>query len=149
MTTTPKITTFKASAVKYNFNTMTPVWEWETERNEGTFIKHGYWCQIKRHEELKHLCGYVLIGKTHPYWTLDTDLAVHGGITYSDGTKVGFDCGHAGDLTPYIFLAKYNFGGGKYPPEVYRNWSFVTWQLDNLAKQLRDMDTREIPTEHV
>ena len=120
-----------------------PVYEWEAERDEGTFVAHGYWCEINRHPLLKSLCGYVLIGKTHPYWAQEgIDLDVHGGVTYTDGIKVGFDCAHAGDLMP----ARHKYVGmGMHPRDtnsVYRNWAFVTEELNRLAAQLRAIDTR-------
>lgn len=133
---TPKVV-FKATR-RYDFNRMEPVYEWEAERDEGTFVSHGYWCEIKRHPTLKSLCGYVLIGKTHPYWGAagSIDLHVHGGITYDTPPKVGFDCSHAGDLVP---------AHHRYPYDVYRNWAFVTEELNRLAAQLRAIDTRGIP----
>lgn len=141
MTATPKTMTIK-TPVRYDFNRMTPVWEWETERDEATFVRHGYWCEIKRHDTLKHLCGYVLIGKTHPYWGLNVDLEVHGGVTCDDGVRVGFDCAHAGDLVPSRHYLTAPYGMLNKSDEVYRNWAFVELQLDKLAKQLRDLDTR-------
>jgi hypothetical protein len=116
-----------------------PVPEWELEPNEALFTEHGYWCEIKRNTELGHLCGYVYMGKHHPLASEpEPDLAVHGGITYNDGKKMGFDCGHAGDLSP--LMAKYM---GLYmgrSNEVYRNMHFVKEQLRNLAAQLRALD---------
>jgi len=127
-----------------------PVYEWEAERDEGTFVAHGYWCEIKRHPTLKSLCGYVLIGKTHPYWGAagSIDLHVHGGITYDTPPKVGFDCAHAGDLVPDHFRLGFYAGRGRHPGhtnDVYRNWAFVTEELNRLAAQLRAIDTRGIP----
>lgn len=150
--TVSPLTIFAASmpaSLRYNPNTMRPMYEWETERDEATFVRHGYWCQIKRHPELRHLCGYVMIGKTHPYWGIDSAdsiLDVHGGVTCDDGTRIGFDCAHAGDLVPQTFMFRVNYAGGpdrKRIPDVYRNWAFVEREVDRLAKQLRDLDTRE------
>ena len=143
MTKTPKTLTFK-TAGRYNPNRMTPVWEWETERDEATFVRHGYWCQIKRHPELKSLCGYVMIGKTHPYWKLNVDLEVHGGVTCDDGVRVGFDCAHAGDLIPSRHYLTGAYGAIHKPPQTYRNWAFVEREVDKLAARLRSLDTREI-----
>lgn len=122
-----------------------PVYEWELEPNEVTFVLHGYWCEIKRHDSLGHLCGYVLLGKKHPYWNLNQDFAVHGGITHEDGIKVGFDCGHAGDLVPHARM-RGNYSNPMYK-ETYRNMYFVKAQLDNLAAQLRAVDPMEVPHE--
>lgn len=140
---TPKVV-FKATG-RYDFNRMEPVYEWETERDEGTFIAHGYWCEIKR-TPVGNLNGYVLIGRTHPYWVTDIALDVHGGTTYTDGVKVGFDCAHAGDLVPAHYRLGSGYAGrGMHPRDtnsVYRNWAFVTEELNRLAAQLRAIDTR-------
>lgn len=51
-----------------------------------------------------HLCGYVRIPKTHPYFGKeDIDLECHCGITFNEAHEehwVGFDCGHSGDYIP-------------------------------------------------
>lgn len=121
-----------------------PVPEWELEPDNALFTSHGYWCEVKRHPELGHLCGYVYMGAHHPLASVtEPDLAVHGGITYNDGKKMGFDCGHAGDVSPYIHT-RYKFSNPGYS-EVYRNIRFVKDQLDNLAAQLRAVDPMEVP----
>lgn len=131
-----------------------PVPEWEIEPNEVLFVSHGYWCEVKRHPELGHLCGYVYMGAHHPLASEpEPDLAVHGGITFNNGTKMGFDCGHAGDMSP--FMLRYGFKDYSNPNyhERYRNMAFVKGQLENLAAQLRavdpimDIQPREKPDE--
>lgn len=153
MTATPKVVPTPAVGAQGRraLDRMNPAFEWETERDEGTFVAHGYWCEIKR-TGMGNLNGYVLIGRTHPYWMQEgIDLAVHGGITFEDGVKLGFDCAHAGDLVPG--RVRYSYGFKDYReqqvPDVYRNWSFVTHQLTQLAAQLREIDTREIPKQDV
>jgi hypothetical protein len=47
--------------------------------------------------------GYVRIPKGHPWHGLgydDIDVRVHGGLTYSEGDWIGFDCLHLGDYWP-------------------------------------------------
>lgn len=73
---------------------------------------------------------------------LDIVLAidVHGGLTYAaskapfcepDGLWwFGFDCAHAGDLTP-TYAARYGSSGG-----VYRDLGYVQSEIASLAKQL-------------
>lgn len=128
-----------------------PVPEWEIEPNEVLFVSHGYWCEVKRHSELGHLCGYVYMGKHHPLASEpEPDLAVHGGITFNNGIKMGFDCGHAGDLSPSMRTHYKHYKAYK---ETYRNVAFVKGQLENLAAQLRavdpimDIQPREKPDE--
>jgi hypothetical protein len=108
--------------------------EWETEPNEATFIEHGYWCEIKRHKMMGTLCGYVLVGRHHPYANTgyDVPLEVHGGVTFNDGVRIGFDCAHAGDLVPGRDLA--------HSDDVYRNMAYVKAECKRLAEQLRAVD---------
>ena len=130
---------------------------WEHEPDHVMFMSEaGYICEIRRHPSLKHLCGYIFIPFGHPdcgkdYNELyesdenwDAAPQVHGGWTFSndggdaDGgryTKFGFDCGHAGDLSPglrEITGAREDLG------EVYRDIAFVTEQLENAAKQFKE-----------
>ena len=73
--------------------------------------------------------------------TPDVVFQVHGGLTYSskkagDGTGLegwwfGFDCGHAGDLSPG--LSKYHDPG---PNETYRTIEYVRNEAKSLAAQL-------------
>jgi len=129
-------------------DTADPVPEWELEPNGVTFVSHGYWCEIKRHETLGHLCGYVLMGAHHPLASESSpDLAVHGGITFNDGKKMGFDCGHAGDLSPGMLRFGFKDYSNPNYHERYRNMAFVKEQLKNLAAQLREVDPMEVPNE--
>jgi hypothetical protein len=133
-----------------------PLNEWETERNEALFTSHGYWCEIVRHPAHGSLCGYVYMGKHHPYAGDESpDVDVHGGITYNDGKKMGFDCAHAGDLIPYMARYRTRAGHIHDPDETYRNWAYVKEQVEHLAAQLRavdpimDIQPREIPNKDV
>lgn len=127
---------------------------WDNEPNHVMFMSEaGYICEIKRHPTLKHLNGYIYIPFGHPdYGKTYHDLHgygdggmyedapdVHGGWTYShdggddDGAKFtifGFDCGHAGDLSPG--MADMQFEG-----DIYRDIAFVTAQLERAAEQFR------------
>lgn len=135
---------------------------WDNEPDQVMFMSEaGYVCEILRHPTLKHLCGYIFIPAGHPdcgkdynelyefddnYVSLNGNDApqVHGGWTYShdggdeDGgryTKFGFDCGHAGDLSPGL---REITGERKDLGEVYRDIAFVTEQLENAAKQFKE-----------
>lgn len=86
------------------------------------FEYEGYPCEIIKLDKygLDHLCGYVGLSKTHPYYGMsyfkieprDKPL-VHGGITYSRGENpdtgkpdgywwLGFDCVHVDDWVDYM-----------------------------------------------
>lgn len=123
---------------------------WEHEPDHVMFMSEaGYVCEIKRHEAHKHLCGYIYIPFGHPDYgktynelygeSYDAAPDVHGGWTYShdggddDGGKFtifGFDCGHAGDLSPGIPWGSEH--------QTYRDIAFVTEQLENAAKQFKE-----------
>lgn len=92
-------------------------------------------CAIHRHPNMKHLCGYVNVGKEH---TFAEDFDVHGGVTFNAsfedepdaGNWIGFDCAHQGDLIPGMSMS---FQGVK---TVYRDINYVRAECTKLAKQL-------------
>lgn len=103
---------------------------WEVEPNRVELEINGYPALIIRHEEIKHLCGYIAVTEKHPFFGLDyafVNLSVHGGLTYAGegmpeydrgllyykpshnekGEKLhwfGFDCAHAHDYTPGMYM---------------------------------------------
>lgn len=113
---------------------------WQDEPNEVMLEHAGYVCELKRNPSMGFWLAYVYVGEEHPLFkSVDQDdscdfLNVHGGVTYHHGGKIGFDCGHAGDMSPY---ASWNGGGA----EVYRTVEFVTNEVKSLAQQLRNYDT--------
>lgn len=50
---------------------------WLTEPDRLDFEAHGYDCAILRTTKLKHLCGYVGVTKTHPWYRLSYNKPVH------------------------------------------------------------------------
>lgn len=127
-------------------------WETEPDNAEWEDKVTGYKCRIERHGDLGHLCGYVGIPKTHPLFGKhydDTCIQIHGGLTYSDSDAdwggglwwFGFDCAHAGDLSPLLLMVlvekgRFNFGRH----ETYRTWEYVENEVRELVRQLRDED---------
>lgn len=87
---------------------------WVKEPDNVVFVAHGLQYSVLRHAEMGHLCGYVALPRNHPLYGLHYDdeivgdVSVHGGMTYSgerfEGDPndwwFGFDCAHAGDLSP-------------------------------------------------
>jgi hypothetical protein len=54
-----------------------------------------------------HLCGYCNLSDNHPWLKLEkkyyeTISEVHGGLTFFEGNKIGFDAGHAHDIIPAV-----------------------------------------------
>lgn len=116
-------------------------------------------------------CGYVGVSHDHPLYGVNYNdeggperyLDVHGGLTFSGfctggefenphvchdplpGRKevwwLGFDCAHAGDLSPGMRRFNLKFGGFLGSPErneTYRNLAYVADQCTALALQLVD-----------
>ena len=110
--------------------------EWSGEPDFLEFEVFGFKCQAKRHDDFGHLCGYITVGADHPWHALtydEVDADVHGGLTYSEGGKHGFDCAHAGDLVPKInHLANDDSG------DTYKGMGFVVGELIKLAKQAKE-----------
>ena len=92
--------------------------------------------------------GYVYIPQNHPLCKLDTDddqlteLAVHGGITFSGdwGTTaktnwvIGFDTNHTFDYSPtHNCYTKETFADAR---TRFKTRSFVVNELDNLTKDI-------------
>lgn len=147
-----------------------PKWKgdtWKTEPSEISWVSMGFPCKVKRHPQMKSLCGYVLVPATHGLYGLDeTDLRVyelnvHGGITFTGEMDVtlngavlsgkwwgiGFDCGHAGDYAPGMDELLTKVGGvGSFASGgqvVYRNMEYVSNETTDLAVQIAQMKEEE------
>ena len=142
--------------------------EWNSEPNEEEWLEPitKYRCKILRHQTSKHLCGYVYVPKSHPWfkkeysdplsedpdsegwgYSPESMLSVHGGITFSGkhrGEKkvwcFGFDCAHLDDLVPGMI--HYGLSKGK-----YRNWEYVKKECEQLAEQLATYEPKRLTTE--
>lgn len=122
-------------------------WDGEPDRWED---RHAGFPVLAVRNSLGNWCGYVGVPPGHPWHGRgydDVDARVHGGLTYaglcngvichvprqgepSEVFWFGFDCAHAGDLTPSMFS---RYGG--YPGDVYRNLGYVQMQTLRLADQ--------------
>lgn len=114
--------------------------EWDLESNEKMFNYRGYRCSIKKHPQLKILCGYVKLPKRvnlddlmKDEGYIDCKLRVHGGITYTNvkDNVLGFDCAHSFDLVPTTYGF---FDFDKYL--TYRNSEYVRKELEGVVNQL-------------
>ena len=130
-------------------------WEHEPDREEWVHELTGYKCTVWRHPTLGSLNGYVALPKGHRVWGYgydDIDVEVHGGLTYADEDKetgewvFGFDCSHAGDISPKLLatLMKYvdtdaETMDWRMRTEVYRTFEWVKKEVVKLAKQLGEM----------
>lgn len=113
---------------------------WEREPHYRIFYTEGLLCYTIRHPEFKHWCGYVVSPKPLPVKSGDwqyPDVDVHGGCTYYEqddelgGWVVGFDCAHAGDLSPGLTMSM--------PEDKYRDMEFVMGECRHLAHQIKEL----------
>jgi hypothetical protein len=137
--------------------------DWGKDLNRLDWECSGYRCALRRDNDIGVWCGYVGVPLTHPLYGIDCDdiyeesaseeammeIEVHGGLTYSDREILdnptdeetwwfGFDCGHFGDIMP--FLADVlpnsvfaNFG-------EYKDIEYVKKETENLAVQLKKVE---------
>lgn len=134
-------------------------WDSEPDKKQWTDPTTGLPCMIRRGPP-GALCGYVGVPEGHPAFARSCskvdNIEVHWGLTYSDFCEAGepehgichipspgepdrvwwfgFDCAHAGDLTPapmYCFASRSN--------EAYRDFGYVTAECTRLAAQLSAM----------
>ena len=99
------------------------------------FEYRGYDCEIRKHDQMGHLCGYVrLRNPTHDLLNEDISLGCHGGITFreveGEETVIGFDCSHYTDGVP----AAQEIGIGLGLP--VRDEGYVTDQLRSLVDEI-------------
>lgn len=138
-------------------------WEHEPDNEEWVHDLTGYKCTIWRHPTFGHLNGYVAIPKGHRMWgnsynaeALQDGIAVHGGLTYSDRDKdtdewvVGFDCGHAGDMSPKLLVTVMKYVDSstedidfRMRAERYRTFAWVKEEVCSLARQLKLLDMKQ------
>ena len=126
-------------------------WENEPDFEEWVDKKTGYHCRVKRNMSTLSLCGYVAVPighKLHGMSYQDADeigVYAHGGLTFGDkidGRKwFGFDCAHADDLVPMLYIRQIASG---YPPDiarltkgVYRTFDWAKKETTKLADSLR------------
>src|SRR3972149_5576228 len=103
-----------------------------------TFItKCGYKGEIKRNFMWIY-CGYVYLPEGHPdfhksTFALESEIVVHGDLTFGSKGKFGFDCGHSEDLIPIDKTIGYIF------PYEKHYWTFeeVKREIENMARQFK------------
>lgn len=133
-------------------------WETEPDRLDWVHEPTRYKCKIKRHPDFFHLNGYVGVPYGHVWYGQsynDTNVpqpGVHGGVTFTGRmpeTKgravwwVGFDCGHAGDMSPGILMKLMDIDfdtTGRLYLEEYRDIDYVRNQCNALAYGLYQLN---------
>jgi hypothetical protein len=102
------------------------------EGDKKVFYHHGLKCEIIR-MKMGFWCGYVHKNKN---LTFDQDYNIHGGVTFDDKIKIGFDCAHCCDLVPSYDLRTFKmlFESQKY--DIYRTKNFAIYETKRLADQI-------------
>jgi hypothetical protein len=77
-------------------------------------------------------CGYVYYNGYNGQNIDKNNIDVHGGITYDNGTKMGFDCCHSMDYKPYTYIHN-NFSVSVL---TYRDFPYVKVETEKLARQI-------------
>lgn len=129
-------------------------WQDEPDRLEWRDPATKLPCMIIRNHQ-GALCGYVGVPPGHKYFKEDYNdvpVSVHGGLTYGAECSghichvpepgepdhvwwLGFDCGHAGDISPaftHLNLSQYGW------EQHYRDVEYVRAEVTQLAKQVHD-----------
>jgi hypothetical protein len=134
-------------------------WDNEPDKVQWPDPSTGMPCLAVRNPRHGHWCGYTGVEAGHPVYgtdCYDCDLSVHGGVTFTDQCQpdaeetgichipgegesdniwwVGFDCGHAWDLSPSDVRHYGEDAGG-----TYRTLGYVREQCQDLAQQLQGM----------
>lgn len=135
---------------------------WVDESDIVEFTYKDYECLISRvfvqepcaKEEAYfggHLCGYVKIPEGHNYFCKDYDdipVSCHGGLTFSDESKIGFDCGHMWDIVPSMVKIRKDNGLIHQIPlpflptefiffeNTYKNIEFCVKECESIVDQL-------------
>lgn len=114
---------------------------------------NGYIYRINRHNQMLHYCGYVYVPMSHPLlkkvkpeqsWYIDEYVSMHGGCTYcsevADYLVIGFDCGHAGDITPSML----KFDIIQAPGDEYRDYNYMKNEIYSIIEQLIEINTKRL-----
>jgi hypothetical protein len=134
-------------------------WEHEPDTAEWTCSRTGYRCRIWRNPESRTLCGYVGIPRDHRLYGLDyndsrveSEIDIHGGLTFSEQvnglTWFGFDCNHANDFSPGVYLHYLtknlkDIWEEMSDPLQYRTWDWVEKEITCLALELLHVAERK------
>jgi hypothetical protein len=132
---------------------------WQNEADHVEFRHLGFPCIVHRVESHGGLCGYVAVPPGHPWHGVDFERdsredgpTVHGGVTYADRCTgpvchvpapgepddvwwIGFDCAHAGDISPALNKHHDMRWGVLAIGEEYRTVEYVRAECTRLAEQ--------------
>ena len=135
-------------------------WQDEPDKEQFTDEATGLPCLVKRNP-LGALCGYVGVIEGHPWFRKDYDdvyADAHGGLTFADFCQegddartichvpapgepdrvwwLGFDCGHAWDVSPGMDARYRDFIHD--PHVTYKTVAYVKAECARLAAQVAE-----------
>ncbi len=93
------------------------------------FEHDGLFCHVNRNFT-GTWCGYV---DTRSAPEMLKNLSPHGGVTFTKGDRIGFDCNHFGDFCPLDLLI-YPLAS---PPGEYRDYNFAVNETKKLAEEVQ------------
>lgn len=133
---------------------------WQDEPDRVEWEHNGFPCLMRRNMQVTgSWCGYVAVPEEHPAFEKGygyLDVSAHGGLTYSDHCDgevchtpkpgasdnvwwLGFDCAHAGDLSPKMEVLTGRMGFPDLSWQRYRDLDWVKKEVEHLADQLAAM----------
>jgi len=119
-----------------------PSGPWDTEPDFAVIEHAGFTGFVKR-AWTGGLCGYVALPPNHPWHGKDySDVSAdcHGQLTFAERMGpywcLGFDCGHAGDVTPMMVALMPGMCRADW---VYRDFAYVREQVKGLCQQAADV----------
>lgn len=111
----------------------------------------GIDCHLTRGKYTGEFRGYVYLPKAHPLYGKEMDdmemmaVDVHGGITVAQEEaglwKIGFDCGHDGDVIPSMEMLPLMDEGHRWTEEE------AIAEVESLASEVREIAARSVKRE--
>lgn len=113
--------------------------------------RDGIDCHLTRGKYTGEFRGYVYLPKAHPLYGKEMDdmemmaVDVHGGITFAQEEaglwKIGFDCGHDGDVIPSMEMLPFMDEGHRWTEEE------AIAEVESLASEVREIAARSVKRE--
>lgn len=111
----------------------------------------GIDCHLTRGKYTGEFRGCVYLPKAHPLYGKEMDdmemmaVDVHGGITFAQEEaglwKIGFDCGHDGDVIPSMEMLPFMDEGHRWTEEE------AIAEVESLASEVREIAARSVKRE--
>lgn len=111
----------------------------------------GIDCHLTRGKYTGEFRGYVYLPKAHPLYGKEMDdmemmaVDVPGGITFAQEEaglwKIGFDCGHDGDVIPFMKMLPFMDEGHRWTEEE------AIAEVESLASEVREIAARSVKRE--